>query len=58
MNRKDLLDEQVYQRTRVDHFIWQRARALEISRRRLVQLLAAGAGVATAGLFPSRKGGL
>ncbi|MGK7874036.1 MAG: molybdopterin-dependent oxidoreductase [Xenococcaceae cyanobacterium] len=55
MDKKDLFDEQVYEQARADEFIWQRARALEISRRRLVQLLAAGAGAATVGILPSRK---
>ncbi|WP_026732717.1 sulfite oxidase [Fischerella sp. PCC 9605] len=52
MNNKDLLNEQVYDIARADEFIGYRAKALLISRRRLVQLLAAGASAATAGLLP------
>jgi DMSO/TMAO reductase YedYZ molybdopterin-dependent catalytic subunit len=52
MSNKDLLNEKVYDLARADEFIGQRAKWLGISRRRLVQLLAAGAGAATAGLLP------
>ena len=55
MNDKDLLNEKGYDRIRADEFISKRAKVLGISRRRLVQLLAAGASVATAGLLPKRK---
>ncbi|MDJ0715246.1 MAG: hypothetical protein QNJ54_13650 [Prochloraceae cyanobacterium] len=51
MDNKDLLDEQTYDRTRADEWIWQRATALGISRRRLVQLLAGGTSTATFGLL-------
>jgi DMSO/TMAO reductase YedYZ molybdopterin-dependent catalytic subunit len=52
MSDKELLDEQLYDLTRAEEFIGQRAKLLGISRRRLVQLLAAGAGAATTGLLP------
>jgi sulfane dehydrogenase subunit SoxC len=52
MSSKDLLDEQLYDLSRADEFIRQQAKRLGVSRRRLVQLLAAGAGAATAGLLP------
>jgi DMSO/TMAO reductase YedYZ molybdopterin-dependent catalytic subunit len=56
MHRKDLLDEQSYARQRADEFIWERTKALGLSRRRLVQLLAAGTGAAaTMNLLPSRQ---
>jgi sulfane dehydrogenase subunit SoxC len=38
----DLQNEALYQATRADEFMWQRSRALGISRRRLLQWLAAG----------------
>ncbi len=48
MNRKDLLHEQVYDRVRQDEFIMRQAKALGVSRRRVLQLLtAAGAAVGT-----------
>lgn len=46
MHRKDLLNEQIYDRERADEFIWKRARRLGLSRRQLIQLLAAGSGAA------------
>jgi DMSO/TMAO reductase YedYZ molybdopterin-dependent catalytic subunit len=55
MSNKDLQNEQLYDRTRADEFIGQRAKLLGISRRRLVQLLAAGASAATVGLLPLHK---
>ena len=55
MDNKDLLKEQIYKRTRANELIWQRAKALGISRRRLVQLLAAGTSAVGVGLIPSRR---
>lgn len=55
MSNKDLLNEQLYDRARADEFIGQRAKLLGISRRRLVQLLSAGASAATVGLLPLHK---
>jgi sulfane dehydrogenase subunit SoxC len=49
----DLQNETLYQAARADEFIWQRARALGISRRRLLQWLAAGgASVLVGGAWP------
>ncbi|HXG63652.1 MAG TPA: sulfite oxidase [Blastocatellia bacterium] len=48
MHRKDLLNEQIYNRERSDEFIWKRAKMLGLSRRQFLQLLAAGAGAAAA----------
>ena len=53
MDNKDLLNEQVYDSTRANEFIAHRAKALGISRRRLVQLFAAGASVKAVNLLPS-----
>lgn len=54
MHRKDLLKEQIYNQDQADEFIWKRAKMLGLSRRRFIQLLAAGVGAAaTVGLLPS-----
>jgi DMSO/TMAO reductase YedYZ molybdopterin-dependent catalytic subunit len=53
--REDLQAEQVYNRARADAFIWQRAKALGMSRKRFLQLMAMGAGVAISGLNPFRQ---
>ena len=48
MNKKDLLHDQIYDRVRRDEFLWRKANAWGVSRRRVLQLLtAAGAGAAT-----------
>jgi len=55
MHRKDLLNEQIYNRERADEFICQRAKMLGLSRRQFVRLLAASAGaVTTVNLLSSR----
>ena len=54
MDNQDLLNEQVYDRTRANEFIAHRAKALGISRRRLVQLFASGASATAVNLLPSR----
>ncbi len=54
MDNKDLLNEQVYDRTRANEFIAHRAKALGISRRKLVQLFAAGASATAVNLLPYR----
>lgn len=54
MYRKDLLNEQVYDRERTDELLWQRAIRLGLSRRRFLHLLAASAGVAATVGLPSR----
>jgi len=41
-----LMDEHVYEAARADERLWTRAKTLGISRRRLLELLAAGAGAA------------
>ncbi len=51
MSNKDLLDEELYDLLRADEFIRRKAKFLGISRRRLVQLLVAGASAATTGLL-------
>ncbi len=53
MAKKELINEKLYDLARADEFVGQRAKLLGISRRRLVQLLAAGASAATVGLLPS-----
>src|SRR5919108_4244104 len=51
----DLQNEADYQAVRGDEFIWQRSRALGISRRRLLQWFAAGgASVLVGGAWPRR----
>ncbi|MCP9449746.1 MAG: sulfite oxidase [Nitrospira sp.] len=56
MHRKDLLNEESYDRERADEVVWKRAKVLGLSRRRFIQLLAAGAGAAaTANLLPSHR---
>ncbi|MCP9468647.1 MAG: sulfite oxidase [Nitrospira sp.] len=56
MHRKDLLNEEIYDRERADEFVWKRAKVLGLSRRQFIQLLAAGAGAAaTANLLPSHR---
>lgn len=50
MREEDLLVEKVYEQARSDEFIWQRAKALGISRKRFLQLMAFGAGATLAGL--------
>lgn len=55
MHRKDLLDEQTYDRERADEFVWERTRKLGLSRRKLMQLLAGGTGAAAVGLVSSHR---
>lgn len=50
MQEKDLLDEQAYFQAKADEFIWQRAKAYGISRKRFLQLMTFGAGAAMSGL--------
>ncbi|HEX7125000.1 MAG TPA: sulfite oxidase [Thermodesulfobacteriota bacterium] len=50
---RDLVDPQTYRLARTDEHLWREARALGLSRRRLLALAAAGAGLA-GGLRPSR----
>src|SRR5205807_9494795 len=46
--REDFRDERVYAQARADEWLWARAKAMGVSRRRLFGLLAAGAGAAGA----------
>lgn len=51
MPKEDLLSEEVYKQARAEEFVWQRSKALGMSRKRFLQLMAFGtAGVATGGL--------
>ena len=54
MYRKDLLNEQIYDRERMDEFLWQRATKLGLSRRRFLHLVATSARVAATVGLPSR----
>src|SRR5262252_7422105 len=49
MHEKGLIDEQTYHQARADEFVWRQARALGVSRRRFLGLLAGAAGAATLG---------
>lgn len=49
MPKKDMVEEETYQQARADEFVWNKARALGVSRRRFLEFLAAGAGAATLG---------
>ncbi len=47
--REDLLDEHTYRQVRADQLVRERAKAAGLSRRRLLQILTAGAGAAAMG---------
>jgi DMSO/TMAO reductase YedYZ molybdopterin-dependent catalytic subunit len=47
-----LKNQAVYEQARADRFLWERARAIGLSRRQLLKLLATGAGVAALGATP------
>src|SRR5438132_6988126 len=49
MREEELRDERVYRWARADEWVWARARTMGVSRRRLLQLLAAGAVAVGAG---------
>ena len=49
MRGDDLLDEVTYRELRADQAVWRRAKAARLSRRRALEILAAGAGAAVAG---------
>ena len=55
MRRKDLLNEEIYQKARVDEWLWTKAKTLGISRRRLIQIMSAGAGAAAVNLLPKHQ---
>lgn len=50
MREKDLLDEEDYKQARADEFVWQRAKALGISRRKFIRLMTFGTGITVASL--------
>ena len=52
MRKDDLKDEAVYERERAEQRLWQAARMGDISRRRFLQLIGAGAGFAALSTFP------
>jgi sulfane dehydrogenase subunit SoxC len=49
MRSEDLLDEHIYNQVRTDQRVHERAKAAGLSRRRLLQILTAGAGAAAVG---------
>src|SRR5438132_6055222 len=55
MREEELRDERVYRWARADEWVWARARTMGVSRRRLLQLLAAGAVAAGAGRLPQGR---
>ncbi|MEM7579659.1 MAG: sulfite oxidase [Cyanobacteria bacterium P01_A01_bin.80] len=56
MDNFDITDENIYDKSRASEFLWEKSRALGISRRRLVQLLAAGSSsAAITGLFSQNR---
>lgn len=48
MPEENLLNEEDYKQARADEFIWQRAKALGISRRKFIQLMTFGTGMTVA----------
>ncbi len=50
MQRENLSNEEDYWQARADEFVWQRAKALGMSRRKFISLMTFGAGVAGASL--------
>ena len=54
-HENDCTDERIYQSTRAEAWLWQHAKQLGLSRRRLVQLLVAGGAAATWGRGLSRS---
>lgn len=57
MGGEPLLDEQTYEHARADEFISERAKAAGLSRRRFLQVLTAGAGLAVLGGGLTRSAG-
>ena len=55
MRNDALLNEQVYEQARADEFLWAHAKRLGVSRRRLLALMAAGAGVTALSRFTGRR---
>ncbi len=54
MLERDLLTEQAYKQTRVDELVWKHTRSLGLSRKRFLQLVAAGAGTLAGSLTHAR----
>jgi DMSO/TMAO reductase YedYZ molybdopterin-dependent catalytic subunit len=56
--RHELTDQGVYEETRTDQYLWQRAKAMGLTRRQVLKLMAAGAGAAALGFpGPTRQAG-
>jgi sulfane dehydrogenase subunit SoxC len=52
MREEELLVEEVYQQARADEFVWQKAKALGMSRKKFLQFMAVGAGIAIGSGLP------
>lgn len=52
MREDDLLVEKVYQQARADEFIWQKAKTLGMSRKKFLQFMTVGAGIAIGSGLP------
>ncbi len=50
MREENLLNEEDYKQARADEFVWQQAKALGMSRRKFIQLMTFGTGMAVASL--------
>lgn len=52
MSEEELLVEEVYRQARADEFVWQKAKALGVSRKKFLQFMAVGAGIAIGSGLP------
>jgi DMSO/TMAO reductase YedYZ molybdopterin-dependent catalytic subunit len=57
MYSEDLRNEDTYRQLRADQFVWQRAKAAGVSRRRFLELLAAASAAAASAAMAPRMGG-